>query len=64
MKYSDAELRETEAHRHQCECDFLASLPLMERRKRLDGIGKKRGTAALERIKATLIEMHQRRKAA
>ena len=52
----------SEEYRHQCECRFIATLPLANRRKYLEDIQTKRGIAEKLRIQQTLTEIWKNKK--
>ena len=63
----------SDAYRHECECRYLLSIPLEQRRKLMFGYtkpnGRKwpgiqgvRGEAAIERIKKTMTALHKHQK--
>lgn len=55
----------SEAWRHECEVKMVASMPdKVYRMHYLAGVRRHRGDAAVERIKASLKELHQARMAA
>lgn len=47
--------KSSEEWRLECEARYLLSLSLEDRRRMLDGIGKKRGNAELERLKKEIL---------
>lgn len=55
---------ESEAWRHECEARAIAALPsTVERRTWLEGIEKKRGKDAADRLRATILKLWETRNA-
>ena len=55
---------DSEAYRHFCEAQFILNLPsLQERQNFLSAIEAKRGKVAIDRIKDTMLALHEKAKA-